>query len=453
MEAQETRRLLGRRGLLAGGLAAAYALVGRTSAARAQGTPLELGVVNRSDATTEVDATRQGIAALVGKTREGDVGAIGAGADLLPGLGLRAGVVGHTEESIGVLARVGDSPIVAWETSAAVWAAGGKAPGLVGTSDSHIGAIGISGAEQVVDPTEFDPAGAHFVGFGAAAGACVNAEGTAPGVIGMAKSNIGVIGATGTAAADDDELYELMPSGVHGAGGDDVGVCGRSTTIGVLGEGGAKGAGVWGAAGTAEEPTLGAIPVPTGVWGQGSGEAVGVLGQANTIALWGAAGDPTATQLPVVTFPTGVWGQSVRGGVGVLGASPLIGVWGAAQAEADVDLPAVQTPSGLWGQTDLSDGVGVLARHEKGGKALAVQGSAAFSGIGQAEVPPSQGSVFVAAGDVNGDSLVIVTLTGDPGNATTWVELQPGRGFIVHVTMKAKKALPFTYLVFAREAA
>ncbi len=452
MEVQETRRL-GRGGLLAGGLAAALALFGRTNAAHAEaGEPLVLGAMNRSDATTEVDATRDGIAALVGRTPEGDVGAIGVGADSLPGLGLRAGVVGHTDKSIGVLARVGDSPIVAWDSSAAVWAAGGAAPGLVGTSDSHIGAIGISGAPRAVDPTEFDPAGAHFVGFGVAAGACVNAEGTAPGLIGMARSNIGVIGATGAAALEDDELYELMPSGVHGAGGDDVGVCGRSTTIGVLGEGGTRGAGVWGAAGTPDEPRLGPIPVPTGVWGQGAGEAVGVLGQAETIGVWGAAG-PGPTQVPAVQFPTGAWGQSGAGGVGVLGASPLIGVWGAAQDEAAVDLPAVQTPSGVWGQTDLPGGVGVLARHEKEGTALAVQGNAAFSGIGTSQVPALQGGVFVAAGDVNGDSLVIVTPTSDPGNAVTWVELVPGRGFFVHVTAKQRKALTFTYLVFAREAA
>ncbi len=302
--------------MLAGGLGAALAsLFGRTNTAQAQGEPVQLGVVNRSDETTEIDATRDGIAALVGRTPEGDVGAVGVGADSLPGLRLRAGVVGHTDKSIGVLARVGDGQIAPWETSAAVWAAGGSAPGLVGTSDSHIGAIGISGAQTAVDPTELDPAGAHFVGFGDAAGACVNAEGTKPGLIGMARANVGVIGATGTGAADDDALYELMPSGVHGAGGDDIGVCGRSTTIGVLGEGGAKGAGVWGAAGSDAEETLGPIPVPTGVWGQGSGDAVGVLGQAERIAVWGAAADPTATQLPVVQFPTGVWGQSGPGGV------------------------------------------------------------------------------------------------------------------------------------------
>ncbi|HYA09307.1 MAG TPA: hypothetical protein VEG24_06925, partial [Gaiellaceae bacterium] len=215
----------------------------------------------------------------------------------------------------------------------------------------------------------------------------------------------------GGATEDEDALYSLMASGIHGIGKTEPGVCGRS-------------------------------------------EAIGVLGESHAIGMWGAAGPDEVDVTQVPAFVTGVWGQGTGRSVGVLGNAPLIGVWGAAgDNPGPPDLPAVQTPSGLWGQTDLAGGVGVLALHEGGGTALAVQGRAAFAGVGSG-VLNRRGDAFVADPAIGADSHVIVTLRGDPGRGGPWVEIRPGRGFAVHMTEATNRAVPFSYLVLdAREAA
>ena len=67
--------------------------------------------------------------------------------------------------------------------------------------------------------------------------------------------------------------------------------------------------------------------------------------------MWGAAGPTEVDVSQVPAFSTGVWGQGTGESVGVLGNAPLIGVWGAASElpPGPPTLPAVQTPSGLWG--------------------------------------------------------------------------------------------------------
>ena len=84
-------------------------------------------------------------------------------------------------------------------------------------------------------------------------------------------------------------------------------------------------------------------------------------------------------------------------------------------------------------------------------EALSVRGRAAFSGVATGAIAARSDSAFVAAPTIGDGTLVSLTLTGDPGNATPWVEVQPGKGFIVHLTAKAKGPLSFTYLLIEHE--
>ena len=215
--------------------------------------------------------------------------------------------------------------------------------------------------------------------------------------LGRSSSNVGVVGATGDAAATDDALYDLMASGVHGVGGREPGVCGRSEAIGVLGEGGTGGVGTWGIAGDAQ---MGDLP----------------------------------------PFPVGAWGQGVAGEVGVLGQAASAS--GAHRREVQVSLnPQPLPPTGVWGQAAGPDAFGVVALNGDG-RALSVRGRAAFSGVAKGSIAPKSDSAFVAAPNVDANTLVSLALMGDPGNGTPWVEIQPGRGFVVHLTAKAKGPAP-----------
>jgi hypothetical protein len=403
MEAQA--KTFGRKGMLAGGVGALVAAAfGRVSAAKAEnGAPLVLGQENTASETTSLNFTKQpspaggpGGDALEVAFADGSV-RVALGAGSLNGTAV-FGQVGKPRQS---------QP---WSAAAAGWFTGGEDPGAIGISDSHIGVIGLSGPVAPISPSELDPAGGHFVGAGEAAGLCSRSD-SMPGAIGMSSSNVGLVGATGGATEDDDALYSLMASGVHGIGAKEPGVCGRSETIGVLGE-------------------------------------------SHAIGMWGAAGPAEVDVSQVPAFATGVWGQGTGRSVGVLGNAPLIGVWGAASGQpGPVQLPAVQTPSGLWGQTDMANGVGVLARHEGQGTALAVQGRASFSGVGGGTLN-RRGDAFIGDPGISADSHVIVTLKGDPGKGGIWVEIQPGKGFMVHMTEPTNRAVPFSYMVLdAREAA
>ena len=95
----------------------------------------------------------------------------------------------------------------------------------------------------------------------------------------------------------------------------------------------------------------------------------------------------------------------------------------------------------------------MLARHEGGGTALAVEGRASFAGVGGGTLD-RRGDAFIGDPHIRADSHVIVTLKGDPGKGGIWVEIQPGKGFMVHMTEPTNRAVPFSYMVLdAREAA
>jgi predicted outer membrane repeat protein len=98
-----------------------------------------------------------------------------------------------------------------------------------------------------------------------------------------------------------------------------------------------------------------------------------------------------------------------------------------------------------------SSGVGVRAQaYTPDATALSVDGRARFSTAGAAEIPGGSSSVTVPNPAVTDASHVTVTLTGDPGaSQVTWVQLDPGTGFTVHLSAEVKKkgGLPLTYLV------
>lgn len=174
------------------------------------------------------------------------------------------------------------------------------------------------------------------------------------------------------------------------------------------------------------------------------------------------------------TFPFGVaivgsalpygTGVSGRGGVGVYAFGTQTGVYveshdfglivnglgdgvgrGVSVENANVGVRAVGQEVGVEAITFSSTGA-----------ALRVRGKASFSTAGKGTILADRDSASVSDTDVTALSHVTVTLTGDPGQASSapgskpvvvWVERQPGTGFIVHLSRAVRFATPFTYLI------
>lgn len=102
-------------------------------------------------------------------------------------------------------------------------------------------------------------------------------------------------------------------------------------------------------------------------------------------------------------------------------------------------------------------GVGVQAvAGSDAATALQVEGKAMFSTAGSGTIAAGEDSVVLTNPAVTGVSHITVTLTGDPGQASSapgskpvvvWVERQPGAGFVVHLSRPVRFATPFTYLI------
>jgi hypothetical protein len=424
----ESQGRLRRGRFLAAGLGAIVAgFFGSARPAHADdGEPLVLGTQNTAKGTTQLAFGGSGGALEVD---------FGSSARAILGDGTHGGGTAVFGELVPAVQTTA-GPI--WDTPAAGWFTGGASPGAVGVSDSHIGVIGLSGpVGSTVNPSELDPAGAHFVGAGGAAGLCtrsvsVPGVGSKPGALAMSDSNVGLVGATG--AQDEDELYDLQAAGLWGVGGAAAGVIGSGQV------------GLWGLAGAAgRNPGPTQLPAfPVGNWGQGGDDGVGALAQGH-IGTWGAAPGADVSLNPQPLPPTGVWGQGGAEEIGVLGQGQ-IGVWGAAaQAAGTPTLPAVQKPAGVWGQASEANAVGVIALNGDG-RALEVAGRAGFSGVGGGALD-RRGDAFVSDPGIAATSHVIVTLQGDPGKGAPWVEIQPGKGFMVHMTQATNKSVPFSYLV------
>ena len=142
-----------------------------------------------------------------------------------------------------------------------------------------------------------------------------------------------------------------------------------------------------------------------------------------------------------------VAGAALGSGTAVAGHSNLgIGVQGAGPGGQGV---------GVYGYT--FDGVGVKAHcvsaavpgHPTGPElALEVVGKARFSTASAGIVPAWANAATVDNPAVTEQSHITVTFMGNPGWASvTWVERQPGTGFIVHLSSRPWRKVPFTYLI------
>jgi hypothetical protein len=238
----DTTRKLGRRGLLAGGVGALFAaLFGKVSSASADdGGAFVLGEQNTADQTTQL------VFGGTGGALEIDWG------DPARGNVSRAIIGDGTHNGTPVYGELVPAVQRAWTAASAGWFNGGRSPGAVGVSDSHIGVIGLSGPVPAISPEELDPAGGHFVGAGGA-GLCARSD-TQPGALGMSDGSVGVIGATGVDAQHEDELYGLNAAGVIGVAGE------NPTAAGTPG-----GVGVWGLAGEVELNPQPFPPAPAGL--------------------------------------------------------------------------------------------------------------------------------------------------------------------------------------------
>jgi hypothetical protein len=67
---------------------------------------------------------------------------------------------------------------------------------------------------------------------------------------------------------------------------------------------------------------------------------------------------------------------------------------------------------------------------------------------GQGTFARGQGEAAVSHPSINDASVVLVTLTGDPGPVVVhYVSLQPGKGFTVHLSAPTQREAPFRYVV------
>jgi hypothetical protein len=152
----------------------------------------------------------------------------------------------------------------------------------------------------------------------------------------------------------------------------------------------------------------------------------GVLSRAAEVAVLGISQTPDGMAAP---DGTGVRGRNMQA------SSFGIGVHGEASGE----------------------GVGVKATAGQAtATALQVEGRARFSTAAASTIPAGLDSAFVSNSVVTAQSHITVTLTGDPGQASSapgskptvvWVERQPGTGFVVHMSRPVRFAAPFTYLI------
>jgi hypothetical protein len=173
--------------------------------------------------------------------------------------------------------------------------------------------------------------------------------------------------------------------------------------------------------------------------------AGGVLSTEKAEADHGTLNAASSTSAPAIH------GANTSNGAGVQGSSDSgDGVQGLSGSGDGVE-GFSSFGIGVFGFSSIA--VGVLA---EGPTALRVLGNADFSTAGSGTIPANQDSVFVGAPFVTALSHVTVTLTGDPGQASSqpgfkpvvvWVERQPGTGFVVHMSRPVRVDTPFTYVV------
>lgn len=312
-------------------------------------------------------------------------------------------------------------------------------------------------AFHVVNPASEGSTGIHGDGPNGATGLRGTSAGTGPGVHGTATQGTGVLGESDSGAgvygfSDTDigvhgmtngvapSWAEFLPAGVLGISllpppgkpwGDMTGVAGIS----------GAGAGVHG------ESDSG--PGVEGHSQSGAGlladseNGTGVVAFAHNLASSAVFGVNVApgpvshdeNGVPIANGSgVGVQGRSGSGPAIVGQSESGVGVLGVAPGDA----PAVVALSALPEPSPTPDG----------GLALNVVGKARFSTAGSGAVAARQDTASVTNPAVTSSSHITVTFTGDPDRAqVSWVERQPGSGFVVHLSGRPRSNVPFTYLI------
>jgi hypothetical protein len=170
-----------------------------------------------------------------------------------------------------------------------------------------------------------------------------------------------------------------------------------------------------------------------------------------------ASGDPYAVDAK------GYIGVQARGDE--IGANCFGSVYGV-QGFGAVGVRGHGGDTGVEGSSSFGDGVvGYTSENGAGVRAVAlyssstatalhVEGVAKFSTAGSGTIGSRQDSGFIPNSRVTALSHITVTLTADPGTASTggpavvvWVERQPGSGFLVHLSRRVARDTSFTYLI------
>jgi len=189
------------------------------------------------------------------------------------------------------------------------------------------------------------------------------------------------------------------------------------------------------------------LPGPGKPWG----EMTGVAGVSGTGT--GVHGESESGSGVVGNSESGpgVEGHS-EGMAGVSGTGRLIGVLGWTREGGTAGV-AGYAPGEIPGVTAHTQAPGGPMPPD-GGVALLVTGRARFATAGAGVVRARSSTAAVSNPAVRSDCHITVTFTGDPGGAAVaWVERrvaagqQPGGGFVVHLSGRARWAVPFTYLI------
>ena len=196
--------------------------------------------------------------------------------------------------------------------------------------------------------------------------------------------------------------------------------------------------GVYGAGATAGVRGDGALPGAMGVQGNGAGDAVGVYGTGGPDGGSGVLGEGGLTEAGVAGFGSqdgvssgsgvsgvggtpdgvGVAGLGNGTGAGVFGSSngTGVGVFGLGGASSTGVQGQSGTGAGVSGRAVDAGGVGVLAESSVGGTALQVNGPAAFTRSGTAEIPyPSKSATVTVPGGLSPSALVLATAQNNVG--------------------------------------
>lgn len=94
------------------------------------------------------------------------------------------------------------------------------------------------------------------------------------------------------------------------------------------------------------------------------------------------------------------------------------------------------------------DAPAVHAETQGKGPALKVRGPLHFSSVDRSRINAGSSATLVDAPGIRATSHVTVTLVSNPGSAAVkFIELQPGTGFVVHMTGPVPKDVHFTYMI------